>query len=152
MIWYELIDRLLIGASAIAGALFCLIISNDINPETKEVKLDLTLLGKLAYAFFLGLGTEKALINIFHFNEHWKILFTLFGAIFGYLFTGILYQALQVYRGKSFKEIIDEFGYLKTLFCKRCPQPQEDPLPSNPEQKSTDKSDGPRKPQESPND
>lgn len=95
---------------AIVGAILALVLSGDIDKKGK-IQVTVSVIGKFAASVTVSLYGGSAFI------EHFEMLKTstmyqgfimLMFAIFGLLAIGIVYQAIEMWKGKSLPEVIAE--------------------------------------------
>lgn len=95
---------------AIVGAILALVLSGDIDKKGK-IQVTVSVIGKFAASVTVSLYGGSAFI------EHFEMLKTstmyqgfimLMFAIFGLLAIGIVYQAVEMWKGKSLPEVIAE--------------------------------------------
>ena len=95
---------------AIVGAILALVLSGDIDKNGK-IQVTVSVIGKFAASVTVSLYGGSAFI------EHFEMLKTstmyqgfimLMFAIFGLLAIGIVYQAIEMWKGKSLPEVIAE--------------------------------------------
>ena len=95
---------------AIVGAILALVLSGDIDKNGK-IQVTVSVIGKFAASVTVSLYGGSAFI------EHFEMLKTstmyqgfimLMFAIFGLLAIGIVYQAVEMWKGKSLPEVIAE--------------------------------------------
>ena len=95
---------------AIVGAILALVLSGDIDKKGK-IQVTVSVIGKFAASVTVSLYGGSAFI------EHFEMLKTstmyqgfimLMFAIFGLLVIGIVYQAVEMWKGKSLPEVIAE--------------------------------------------
>lgn len=96
--------------AAIIGAIFALVLSGDIDKEGK-VKISTGLIIKFAFSVAVSLYGGQAAIDYYDLSNkstmtHGFIM--LMFAVFGMLIIGILYQAIELWRGKKLSDIIRE--------------------------------------------
>lgn len=95
---------------AIVGAILALVLSGDIDKKGK-IQVTVSVIGKFAASVTVSLYGGSAFI------EHFEMLKTstmyqgfimLMFAVFGLLAIGIVYQAVEMWKGKSLPEVIAE--------------------------------------------
>ena len=96
--------------AALVGAIFALTLSGDIDAEGK-IKINISVIMKFAFSVSMSLYGGSAFIEYYSlekFSTMAQGFVMLIFAVFGMLCIGIIYQAIQLMRGKSFTEIIAE--------------------------------------------
>ncbi|MFV5516732.1 hypothetical protein [Acinetobacter gerneri] len=96
--------------AAVIGAIFALILSGDIDPNG-NLKIKFGLVVKLTFSVSISLFGGSAFIEYYHLNDYSapaQGLVFLLSAVFGILIIGIVYQSLQLMKGKPLNEIIAE--------------------------------------------
>ena len=96
---------------AVVGAIFALVLSEDIDKEGK-IQVSLGLIGKFLFSVSVSLYGGAAFIEYYDLANNYSHMaqgfVMLMFAVFGLLAIGILYQAVQLMKGKSLTEIIVE--------------------------------------------
>lgn len=96
--------------AAVVGAIFALTLSGDIDTEGR-IKITLGVIMKFTFSVAISLYGGSAFIEYYgwHIYSHMTQGFVmLIFAIFGMLCIGIVYQAVQLMKGKSISEIAFE--------------------------------------------
>ena len=96
--------------AAVIGAIFALTLSGDIDTDGR-IKINVSVIMKFAFSVAISLYGGSAFIEYhdLHRYSHMAQGFVmLMFAVFGMLCIGILYQAVQLMKGKSLTEIIVE--------------------------------------------
>ena len=96
--------------AAIIGAIFALVLSGDIDKDGK-IKITMGVIAKFAFSVAVSLYGGQAAIDYYDLSNkstmtHGFIM--LMFAVFGMLIIGILYQAIELWRGKKLSDIIRE--------------------------------------------
>ena len=96
--------------AAIIGAIFALVLSGDIDKDGK-IKITMGVIAKFAFSVAVSLYGGQAAIDYYNLASkstmtHGFIM--LMFAVFGMLIIGILYQAIELWRGKKLSDIIRE--------------------------------------------
>lgn len=97
--------------AAVVGAIFALTLSGDIDKEGR-IKINVGVIMKFVFSVAISLYGGSAFIEFYGLAEKYSHMtqgfVMLMFAVFGMLCIGILYQAVQLMKGKSFAEIIVE--------------------------------------------
>lgn len=97
--------------AAVVGAIFALTLSGDIDKEGR-IKINVSVIIKLVFNVAISLYGGSAFIEYYELAAHYSHMaqgfIMLMFAVFGMLCIGILYQAVQLMKGKSLTEIIVE--------------------------------------------
>ena len=96
--------------AAVVGAIFALTLSGDIDTEGR-IKITMGVIMKFTFSVAISLYGGSAFIEYYgwHIYSHMTQGFVmLIFAIFGMLCIGIVYQAVQLMKGKSISEIAFE--------------------------------------------
>lgn len=96
--------------AAVVGAIFALTLSGDIDKEGR-IKINIGVVMKFVFSVAISLFGGAAFIEYFnlgHYSHMAQGFVMLMFAVFGMLCIGILYQAVQLMKGKSLAEIIIE--------------------------------------------
>ena len=96
--------------AAVVGAIFALTLSGDIDTEGR-IKITMGVIMKFTFSVAISLYGGSAFIEYYgwHVYSHMTQGFVmLIFAIFGMLCIGIVYQAVQLMKGKSISEIAFE--------------------------------------------
>lgn len=106
---------------AITGALFALVLGGHIKDgkiDTKNVTFWITFLFSIAISLF-GSDFVIEFLELSHYSESAKRFIYLMVAVFGALFVGIVYRAVQLTtHEKTLSEIIDEIKKATKSFFK----------------------------------
>ena len=95
---------------AVVGAILALVLSGDIDKEGK-IQVTLGLIGKFLFSVSVSLYGGAAFIEYYELNQYSHMaqgFVMLIFAVFGMLCIGIVYQAVQLMKGKSISEIAFE--------------------------------------------
>ena len=95
---------------AVVGAILALVLSGDIDKNGK-IQVSLGVIGKFLFSVSVSLYGGAAFIEYHELNNYSHMaqgFVMLMFAVFGMLCIGILYQAIQLMKGKSLAEIIVE--------------------------------------------
>ena len=95
---------------AVIGAILALVLSGDIDTNGK-IQVSLGVITKFVCSVTVSLYGGSAFIEHYGYlnsSTMFQGFIMLMFAVFGLLFIGILYQAVQLMKGKSFAEIIVE--------------------------------------------
>ncbi|WP_039047550.1 hypothetical protein [Acinetobacter junii] len=96
--------------AAVIGAIFALTLSGDIDTDGR-IKINVSVIMKFTFSVAISLYGGAAFIEYHELNNYSHMaqgFVMLMFAVFGMLCIGILYQAVQLMKGKSFAEIILE--------------------------------------------
>ena len=96
--------------AAVIGAIFALTLSGDIDTDGR-IKINVSVIMKFVFSVAISLFGVAAFIeyfNLWHYSHMAQGFVMLMFAVFGMLCIGILYQAVQLMKGKSLTEIIVE--------------------------------------------
>ena len=96
--------------AAVVGAIFALTLSGDIDTEGR-IKITMGVIMKFTFSVAISLYGGSAFIEYYgwHVYSHMTQGFVmLIFAVFGMLCIGIVYQAVQLMKGKSISEIAFE--------------------------------------------
>ncbi len=96
--------------AAVVGAIFALTLSGDIDTEGR-IKITMGVIMKFTFSVAISLYGGSAFIEYYgwHIYSHMTQGFVmLIFAVFGMLCIGIIYQAVQLWKGKTLAEIITE--------------------------------------------
>ena len=97
--------------AAVIGAIFALTLSGDIDTDGR-IKINISVIMKLVFSVAISLYGGSAFIEYYELAAHYSHMaqgfVMLMFAVFGMLCIGILYQAVQLMKGKSLTEIIVE--------------------------------------------
>lgn len=96
--------------AAVVGAIFALTLSGDIDTEGR-IKITLGVVMKFVFSVAISLYGGAAFIEYYslgHYSHMAQGFVMLIFAIFGMLCIGIVYQAVQLMKGKSISEIAFE--------------------------------------------
>ena len=97
--------------AAVVGAIFALTLSGDIDKEGR-IKINVSVIMKFVFSVAISLYGGSAFIEYYELSKHYSHMaqgfVMLMFAVFGMLCIGILYQAVQLMKGKSLAEIILE--------------------------------------------
>jgi hypothetical protein len=96
--------------AAVVGAIFALTLSGDIDTEGR-IKITMGVIMKFTFSVAISLYGGSAFIEYYgwHIYSHMTQGFVmLIFAVFGMLCIGIIYQAVQLWKGKTLVEIITE--------------------------------------------
>jgi len=97
--------------AAVVGAIFALTLSGDIDKEGR-IKINVSVIMKSVFSVAISLYGGSAFIEYYELSKHYSHMaqgfVMLMFAVFGMLCIGILYQAVQLMKGKSLAEIILE--------------------------------------------
>ena len=96
--------------AAVVGAIFALTLSGDIDTEGR-IKITMGVIMKFTFSVAISLYGGSAFIEYYgwHIYSHMTQGFVmLIFAVFGMLCIGIVYQAVQLMKGKSISEIAFE--------------------------------------------
>ena len=96
---------------AVVGAILALVLSGDIDKNGK-IQVSLGVIGKFLFSVSVSLYGGSAFIEYYELSKQYSHMaqgfVMLMFAVFGMLCIGILYQAVQLMKGKSLTEIIVE--------------------------------------------
>lgn len=96
--------------AAVVGAIFALTLSGDIDTEGR-IKITMGVIMKFTFSVAISLYGGSAFIEYYgwqvysHMTQGFVMLIF---AVFGMLCIGIIYQAVQLWKGKTLVEIITE--------------------------------------------
>ncbi|WP_151690819.1 hypothetical protein [Acinetobacter junii] len=96
--------------AAVIGAIFALTLSGDIDTQGR-IKITMGVIMKFTFSVAISLYGGSAFIEYYdltHYTHMAQGFVMLMFAVFGMLCIGILYQAVQLMKGKSLAEIILE--------------------------------------------
>ena len=97
--------------AAVIGAIFALTLSGDIDTQGR-IKINISVIMKFVFSVAISLYGGSAFIEYYDLAGHYSHMaqgfVMLMFAVFGMLCIGILYQAVQLMKGKSLTEIIVE--------------------------------------------
>lgn len=96
--------------AAVVGAIFALTLSGDIDTEGR-IKITLGVIMKFTFSVAISLYGGAAFIEYYslgHYSHMAQGFVMLIFAVFGMLCIGIVYQAVQLMKGKSISEIAFE--------------------------------------------
>lgn len=97
--------------AAVIGAIFALTLSGDIDTHGR-IKINVSVIMKFVFSVAISLYGGSAFIEYYELSKHYSHMaqgfVMLMFAVFGMLCIGILYQAVQLMKGKSLAEIIVE--------------------------------------------
>ena len=96
--------------AAVAGAIFALTLSGDIDTEGR-IKITMGVIMKFVFSVAISLYGGAAFIEYYslgHYSHMAQGFVMLIFAVFGMLCIGIVYQAVQLMKGKSISEIAFE--------------------------------------------
>lgn len=97
--------------AVIIGAIFALTLSGDIDADGR-IKININVIMKFTFSVAISLFGGSAFIEYYGLAEKYSHMaqgfVMLMFAVFGMLCIGIIYQAIQKMKGKSFSEIISE--------------------------------------------
>lgn len=97
--------------AAVIGAIFALTLSGDIDTHGR-IKINISVIMKFVFSVAISLYGGSAFIEYYELAAHYTHMaqgfVMLMFAVFGMLCIGILYQAVQLMKGKSLAEIIVE--------------------------------------------
>ena len=96
--------------AAVIGAIFALTLSGDIDTDGR-IKINISVIMKFVFSVAISLYGGSAFIEYYELSKYSHIaqgFVMLMFAVFGMLCIGILYQAVQLMKGKSLTEIIVE--------------------------------------------
>ena len=96
--------------AAVIGAIFALTLSGDIDTDGR-IKINVSVIMKFVFSVAISLYGGAAFIEYHELNNYSHMaqgFVMLMFAVFGMLCIGILYQAVQLMKGKSLTEIIVE--------------------------------------------
>ena len=97
--------------AAVIGAIFALTLSGDIDTDGR-IKINVSVIMKFSFSVAISLYGGSAFIEYYDLADSYSHMaqgfVMLMFAVFGMLCIGILYQAVQLMKGKSLTEIIVE--------------------------------------------
>ena len=97
--------------AAVIGAIFALTLSGDIDTHGR-IKINISVIMKFVFSVAISLYGGSAFIEYYDLADSYSHMaqgfVMLIFAVFGMLCIGILYQAVQLMKGKSLTEIIVE--------------------------------------------
>ena len=96
--------------AAVVGAIFALTLSGDIDTEGR-IKITMGVIMKFTFSVAISLYGGAAFIEYYslgHYSHMAQGFVMLIFAVFGMLCIGIVYQAVQLMKGKSISEIAFE--------------------------------------------
>ncbi len=96
--------------AAVVGAIFALTLSGDIDTEGR-IKITMGVIMKFVFSVAISLYGGAAFIEYYslgHYSHMAQGFVMLIFAVFGMLCIGIIYQAVQLMKGKSISEIAFE--------------------------------------------
>ena len=96
--------------AAVVGAIFALTLAGDIDTEGR-IKINLGVIMKFTFSVAISLYGGAAFIEYYslgHYSHMAQGFVMLIFAVFGMLCIGIVYQAVQLMKGKSISEIAFE--------------------------------------------
>lgn len=97
--------------AAVIGAIFALTLSGDIDTHGR-IKINISVIMKFVFSVAISLYGGSAFIEYYdsagYYSHMAQGFVMLMFAVFGMLCIGILYQAVQLMKGKSLAEIIIE--------------------------------------------
>ncbi len=96
--------------AAVVGAIFALTLSGDIDTEGR-IKITMGVIMKFVFSVAISLYGGAAFIEYYslgHYSHMAQGFVMLIFAVFGMLCIGIVYQAVQLMKGKSISEIAFE--------------------------------------------
>ena len=97
--------------AAVIGAIFALTLSGDIDTHGR-IKINVSVIMKFVFSVAISVYGGSAFIEYYDLAGHYSHMaqgfVMLMFAVFGMLCIGILYQAVQLMKGKSLTEIIVE--------------------------------------------
>lgn len=100
------------GIAVILGSILALVLSGDIGKDG-NIKINRSVIMKFAGSIFISLYGGQAIIDYYGFQDYSAAVqgsIMLGTAVFGLLVTGILYQSIALWRGKSIGEIGSEIS------------------------------------------
>lgn len=98
------------AAAAVVGGMFALMLSGDIDANG-HLKINLGLILKLSFSVAISLFGGSAFLEYYqltHYSQTAQGMVYLLFAVFGILLIGIVYQSLQLLKGKPLNEIVSE--------------------------------------------
>ncbi|RZG47045.1 hypothetical protein [Acinetobacter wuhouensis] len=97
--------------AAVVGAVFALTLSGDIDTQGR-IKITPSVIMKFTFSVAISLYGGSAFIEYYKLDQHYSHMaqgfVMLLFAVFGMLCIGILYQSIQLFKGKSLSEIVTE--------------------------------------------
>ena len=96
--------------AAVVGAIFALTLSGDVDTEGR-IKITMGVIMKFVFSVAISLYGGAAFIEYYslgHYSHMAQGFVMLIFAVFGMLGIGIVYQAVQLMKGKSISEIAFE--------------------------------------------
>ena len=97
--------------AAVIGAIFALTLSGDIDTDGR-IKISVSVIMKFVFSVAISLYGGSAFIEYYDLADSYSHMaqgfVMLMFAVFGMLCIGILYQAVQLMKGKALTEIIVE--------------------------------------------
>ena len=97
--------------AAVIGAIFALTLSGDIDTDGR-IKINVSVIMKFVFSVAISLYGGSAFIEYYDLATYYSHMaqgfVMLMFAVFGMLCIGILYQAVQLMKGKSLTEIVVE--------------------------------------------
>lgn len=96
--------------AAVIGAIFALTLSGDIDTQGR-IKVTPSVIMKFTFSVAISLYGGSAFIEYYELSKYSHMsqgFVMLMFAVFGMLGIGIIYQAVQLWKGKSLTEIITE--------------------------------------------
>ena len=95
---------------AVVGAILALVLSGDIDKDGK-IQVSMSVIGKFLFSVSVSLYGGSAFIEYYELSKYSHMaqgFVMLMFAVFGLLAIGIIYQSMQMLKGKSFMQIIAE--------------------------------------------
>lgn len=107
--------------AAVLGAVLALVLSGDIDSKGR-IKINLSVIIKVSGAVAFSIYGGAIIVEVYdlnHLSETAKNFVVFCLAVFGLLIIGIVYQSIELLRGKRLSEVIGEIAAaFKAIFSK----------------------------------
>ena len=107
--------------AAVLGAILALVLSGDIDKDGR-IKINLSVIVKVSGAVAFSIYGGAIIVEVYdlnHLSETAKNFVVFCLAVFGLLIIGIVYQSIELLRGKRLSEVIGEIAAaFKAIFSK----------------------------------
>lgn len=115
---FALLGKIVAG---VLGAILALVLSGDIDKEGR-IKINLSLIVKFSCAVAFSIYGDAIIVEAYglnHLTETAQDFIVFCVAVFGLLLIGIIYQAIELMRGKRLSEVVGEIAAaFKAIFNK----------------------------------
>ena len=98
--------------AAVLGAILALVLSRDIDQDGR-IKINLSVIIKVSGAVAFSIYGGAIIVEVYdlnHLSETAKNFVVFCLAVFGLLIIGIVYQSIELLRGKQLSEVIGEIA------------------------------------------